>query len=352
LGGYASMQAVLDRHTRRVSVYGMGFDDLIIPAQVKRTLRSSVRTHRLPPAYLFIGPIGLGKHATAITLAQALNCLSSTPDDACGRCTTCFRIGRQIHPDIHMVEPQGQAIKIDQIRQLQEALTLQAYEARVKVAILDDAGQLTIEAANSLLKILEEPPSQTLFVLVSQQLGTLPATLISRAQVLRFGVMPPAQIAAWLCQHTRQPSEAQRTALLSGGRPGVALTMDLAAVLERRSDALNLLTEALAGNPSVALVHAEAWGKRKGEHPLLFEMLLSLLRDVSVARAGGADAQLMHQDIRETLRPLATSIPLPTVGEMFDIIHSTQESIAHNVNPQLAFEVMFFRIGDAYERAR
>ena len=251
------MQAALDQHAGRVSGDGMGFDDLVIPEQVKRTLRSSVRTHRLPPAYLFIGPAGLGKHATAVSLAQALNCLGSMHDDACGRCMACVRIGRQVHPDIHTIEPQGQAIKIDQIRQLQEVLTLQAYEARVKVAILDDAGQLTIEAANSLLKILEEPPSQTLFVLVSQQLGTLPATLISRAQVLRFGVMPAEQIAPWLCQQARPPSEAQRTALLSGGRPGVALTMDLAAVLDRRSDALNLLTEALAGNPSVALLHAE-----------------------------------------------------------------------------------------------
>jgi DNA polymerase-3 subunit delta' len=346
------MQPNLSRHADHASVYDMGFESLVIPEQVKRTLRTSVRTHRLPPAYLFIGPTGLGKHTTAVTLAQALNCLGSTHEDACDRCTTCLRIGRQIHPDIHVVEPQGQAIKIDQIRQLQEALTLQAYEARVKVAILDDAGQLTIEAANSLLKILEEPPSQTLFVLVSQQLGTLPATLISRAQVLRFGVMPPGQIATWLCQHARHPGEAQRTALLSGGRPGLALAMDLAVVLERRSDALNLLTAALAGDPGVALVHAEAWGKRKVDHPLLFAMLLSLLRDVSVARTGAPDAQLMHQDIRDTLRPLATSIPLPTVGEMFDIVHSTQESIAHNVNPQLAFEVMFFKIGDAYERAR
>ena len=85
--------------------------------------------------------------------------------------------------------------------------------------------------------------------------------------------------------------------------------------------------------------------------PILKVAKLSLLRDVSVARVGGREAQLMHQDIRDTLHPLATSIPFPIIGEMFDIVHLTQESIAHNVNPQLAFEVMLFKIGDAYERA-
>ena len=184
----------------------MGFDDLVIREQVKRALLSGVRSHRLPPAYLFIGPAGVGKHTTAVALAKALNCVTSN-GDACDHCSTCLRIDRQVHPDIHLLEPQGQAIKIDQIRQLQGVLTLQAYEARVKVAILDDAGQLTIEAANSLLKILEEPPSQTLFVLVSQQLGNLPATLISRAQVLRFGVKTPEQIAAWLRQRAREPGQ-------------------------------------------------------------------------------------------------------------------------------------------------
>ncbi len=345
------MQPTVRPHVDTMAEGTMSFGDLAMPDYVRQALLRAVGAQRLPPAYLFVGPAGVGKRATAFALAKALNCVAPH-GDACDHCAVCLRIDRQLHPDVHLVEPQGQVIKIDQIRQLQQALTLQAYEGRVKVAILDDAGQLTIEGANSLLKILEEPPLQTLFVLVSQQLGNLPATLISRAQVLRFGLLAHDQIVAWLRQHKPDPAEAALAARLSGGRPGAALTLDLTSVLERRSDALHMLTQALAGDPGTLLGSAEQWAKGKGDYHLLFAMLLSLLRDLSVARAGGNDAQLMHRDIWDALSSLAASLPTATIWELFEIVHSTQEAIVHNVNAQLAFEVMFFKIGDAYERAR
>jgi DNA polymerase III subunit delta' len=331
--------------------YDMGFNHLAIPEKVRQVLWQTVRDRRLPPAYLFVGPEGVGKRTTALALAKALNCAAQS-DDACERCAVCRRIERHLHPDIHLVEPQGQVIKIDQVRQLREVLALQAYEGRVKVAILDDVGKLTVEATNALLKILEEPPLQTLFVLICQQLGSLPATVISRAQILRFGLLAHDQVVALLRQHGRESGAAERATCLSGGRPGAALALDLAAVLERRAEALQLWTQARSGDSAILLASAEQWSKRKGDFDSLFEMFLSLVRDVAVCRAGGDNALLMHEDIRDALSPLAAAVPSATLWEVFDIVHSTQDAIAHNANPQLAFEVMLFKIGDAYERAR
>ena len=329
----------------------MRFDGLVIPERVRQVLVQGVARQRLPPAYLFVGPPGVGKRTTAMTLAKALNC-PVKQGDACEQCAVCQRIERHLHPDIHLVEPQGQVIKIDQVRQLREVLALQAYEGRVKVAILDDVGKLTVEASNALLKVLEEPPVQTLFVLICQQLGSLPATVISRAQVLRFGLLAHEQVVALLRQHGREPDAAKRASCLSGGRPGSALTLDLPAVLERRTDALQLWTQGRSGDAAVLLASAEQWAKRKGDLNALFEMFLSLIRDVAVSRAGGKEMLLLHADIRETLSSLAAGVPSATLWDVFEIVHSTQEAIAHNANPQLAFEVMLFKIGDTYERAR
>jgi DNA polymerase III subunit delta' len=345
------MQPIFQPRSKGMDARDMGFDGLAIAERVRQVLLQTVKHQRLPPAYLFVGPAGVGKRTTAMALAKALNCPLQN-GDACEHCTVCQRIERHLHSDVHLVEPQGQVIKIDQVRQLREVLALQAYEGRVKVAILDDVGKLTVEAGNALLKILEEPPAQTLFVLICQHLGSLPATVISRAQVLRFGLLAHEQVVALLRRQGREPSVAERTSYLSGGRPGAALGLDLPAALERRADALRLWTQGRSGDAAVLLASAEQWAKRKGDFDSLFEMLLSLLRDVAVSRAGGKEAQLMHADIREALSPLAAGIPSATLWDMFEIIHSTQEAIAHNANPQLAFEVMLFKIGDAYERAR
>ncbi|HSF29669.1 MAG TPA: DNA polymerase III subunit delta' [Candidatus Tectomicrobia bacterium] len=328
----------------------MRFDGLAIPERVRQGLRRAVKAQRLPPAYLFVGPSGVGKQTTAWTLAKALNCCVQD-GDACDQCRVCRRIDRRLHPDIHLVEPQGQVIKIDQVRRLQEVLTLQAYEGRVKVAILDDAGKLTVEAGNALLKMLEEPPLRTLFVLICQHLGNLPATVISRAQVLRFGVLTHDQVVDILQKHGRESGAAERATYLSGGRPGAALTLDLPVVLERRAEALQLLTEARSGDAAGVLAHAEHWARRKGDHDTLFQMLLSLIRDLAVSRAGGGETLLMHGDLRDALAPLAAGVPAATLRDIFDIVHAAEEAIAHNANPQLAFEVMLFKIGDAYERA-
>ncbi len=329
----------------------MSLTGLAIPDSVKRALLTSIKNQTLPHVYLFLGPSGVGKRSAALALAKALNC-STQEGDACNRCATCLRIDRSLHPDVYLVEPQGQAIKIDQIRQLQQLLMLHAYEGRRKVAILDDAGKLTIEAANALLKILEEPPALTLFILVCQNLAELPATVLSRAQVLRFGLLPRAQLVALLRERGRSEADAELAACLSAGKPSKALTLEVPKVLQMRADALQLFAQAKAGDPAVLLASAEQWAKRKSDHDLLFEILFSLVRDVAVVRSGGGEAQLVHPDMTAALAPLTASLPSISIWEVFERIHTTQQALAHNAHPQLAFEVMLFKIGDAYERAR
>jgi DNA polymerase-3 subunit delta' len=329
----------------------MSFASLAITDIVKRALRTALENRTLPNAYLFLGPEGVGKRTTAVTLAKALHC-PVQQGDACDRCRTCQRIERDLHPDVHLVEPQGQVIKIDQVRQLQAQLALQAYEAGTKVAIVDDADKLTKEAANSTLKILEEPPARTLFILLCESLADLPATVLSRTQIVRFGTMPHDSLVAFLRQQGRSQAAADLAASLSAGRPGKALALDVSRLLDMRTEALGFLTQAGRGGAREVFANAEQWARRKGDHDLFFEMLFSLLRDLAVLSIQGHERHLLHADIASDLAPLASSLPRDIIWDIFAIIHTARHMLTHNANPQLALEVMLFNIGDAYERAR
>lgn len=167
----------------------MGFNKLLGQAKAVDILQTAVKTGRIAHAYLFHGPSGVGKNKAALLFAQALNCLGSEGIVPCESCPSCRKIDAGNHPDIRVIRPEGASVKIAQIRSLQEKAYFKCYEGRFKVIMIDDADLLTIEAANCLLKILEEPPRQTVFILIAEDARKLPATILSRCQAVRFALL-------------------------------------------------------------------------------------------------------------------------------------------------------------------
>ncbi|MFQ5520086.1 MAG: DNA polymerase III subunit delta', partial [Candidatus Methylomirabilia bacterium] len=161
---------------------------------VSGLLRSAIDSDRVAHAYAFVGPPGIGKKLTAKAFAQALLCSShqstssggrSSPG-GCGLCPACRRVEAGAHPDCHLIVPDGQQIKIEQVRELARLASLRPYEGRLKVFIVDDAERMSLVTANALLKTLEEPPDRTVIILVLSRARALPATVLSRCQVVRF----------------------------------------------------------------------------------------------------------------------------------------------------------------------
>ena len=171
----------------------MSWDDILGQEFAKRTLSAHLAAGKAAGAYLFAGPSGAGKGLLALEFAKALNC-SSDGQRPCDRCLTCQQIAKRIHPDVHYIAPSGSSnqIKMDDIRQLLERLSLRPYSGRVQVAILEQAQRLNEEAANSLLKSLEEPTTFTRFLLTTDQLSHCLPTIVSRCQILRC-FPPPRQ---------------------------------------------------------------------------------------------------------------------------------------------------------------
>lgn len=166
----------------------MSFADVKGQDRAITFLKNAVIGGRAAHAYIFLGPPGSGKKLAALNFAKALNCLSAPGDRPCDKCASCKKADNGNHPDVMLLKPDkgASSFKIEKIRELIAQINLKAYEGRKKVYIIDEASSLTREAINALLKTLEEPPSDSVLVMLFDNLRYVPRTIISRSQIVRF----------------------------------------------------------------------------------------------------------------------------------------------------------------------
>jgi DNA polymerase III subunit delta' len=306
----------------------MAFESIKGQEQACRVLASALECGRVPHAYLFTGPDGVGKRTTAIQWAQILNC-SSRPAlaAACGVCASCRKIQDRLHPDVlwigfdHQARLLGEdvkkqrALKIDTVRDMERVLHLRALEGRVKIAFVDPAERLVEEAGHALLKILEEPPPGTHVALLAVDARHLLPTLRSRCQWVRFGPLPAAVVAEELRRRRPDLSEedARAWAVRSEGSLGQALALleDAAAVsLDWENVPL-----------SEVLSWCEQFQRARLGRDAAETFLRSLLAEFQVDLRGGRRSP---EDLRLVL----------------DALHQLKQ----NVTPQLILEVVLLKL--------
>ena len=307
-------------------------------------LKEQIVQDRLRHAYLFTGPQGIGRRTLALRLAQALNCLQPTqPGEPCRVCNTCQQVERMQHPDLAIVqaETRGSALKVDQIRQLQRSLSLSPYAARYRVAVFLHFEEANQNAANALLKTLEEPPAQVILVVTAESAESLPPTIVSRCEVLRLRSLPLNQVMQWL--QTRwglPPEQAQLMAHISEGRPGYALRLHQDPdLLQHRQARLNEFIGLLSATRVERFAYAENLARDKdGLRQTLFTWL-SLWRDVLLRSAGSA-APVANLDRADEIESLAAHVSLEAAHGFVAALENTLSLLEGNVNPRLATEVL------------
>jgi DNA polymerase-3 subunit delta' len=217
-------------------------------------LRDAVMGDRVGHAWLFTGPGGVGKVHVAQVFAAALNC----PAGGDGTCDSCRRVLRGVHPDVHLIEPEGENLLVEDVRALREEASRSRHEGKVVVFIIDEAERMTEAAANALLKVLEEPPDAVVFVLVARSADALVGTIPSRARVVGFAGLAPAEIAAALgAELAVSPEQAAWAATAGHGRLERAralLTDD--AQRAHRAATLDLVAPLASGAASEAVAAA------------------------------------------------------------------------------------------------
>lgn len=323
----------------------MGFAEILGQGQAIMRLRRSIETGRLPHALLFLGPKGVGRFTTAVTLAKALNCLKGGQGDSCDRCVACVKIARGIHPDVHLVSPEGATLKIDQIRTLIQEATLRPYEGRRKVFILDQAETMTEQAQNALLKTLEEPPGATVLVLIAPEASALLPPIASRCSQIRFVPLPESTIAARLQDQGCDGGEAHVLASLAGGSLGRAQELRTSP-LQEIWDLVDQTFALTPGRTLAVLELTERVVRQKETIPLFLEALLAWCRDLMVAKVTRKETLLVYRNRGPAVGRQSERLAPAQLVAMYQTVKQTLDGLGRYANPRLSLEVMFLKLRD------
>ena len=365
----------------------MGFQEFLGNSTTVARLRESVRVGRFPQALILAGPKGSGKYTLALMLARAVNCLNPTESDGlpdfCGKCTNCARIGEaadldgrvaeaiaaredmrdvdkretrifvQTHPDVLIVppDPPQLLIKLGQVRQVIHAAYYRPpVEARRSISIFTSSAFMK-EAANSLLKVLEEPPEYTSLILLAENPQELLPTIRSRAVLHRLGALPAAEIEAVLAKR-RPELKAQERALvarLAEGAVGRALTLDPEVYLASRQDALVVLRTALKEPDYSQLFRAtetyRAGADGQEKTVSLLRALGSLIEDLLLVVAG-TPALVRNVDMSAELERLAQGLTIDWVDGAARALVQVEQGMRRNLLRSLSLDAMTLNMAE------
>lgn len=322
-------------------------------------LRSAARGGRVSHAYSFVGPPGVGRFDTAIAFAQLLNCDRVADDDACGQCRACTLIAKGQHPDVRVVdverglllhddaeERKKKIISIEQVRALRREVVFPPLEGGWKVYIFVDADQMQIEAGNSLLKVLEEPPPRVVIILLAESTVPMLPTVVSRCQLVRFLLVPASEIEdALIARHHIPKGKARFIAALAGGQLGKAITWATSDdALQMRERTLELLQRLEHADALDRMDAAEGLAKEKDTLADLLDIALFWYRDILVWQESKDESLLINLDCKDVISALAEQVPAQALTMRINAVEEAKEALRRNVHPRLALETLFLRL--------
>ena len=343
-----------------------GFESIIGQNRPIRILTAFLQNGTIPHALLFTGIEGVGKKSVAVKFAMACNCTGDISENKsewgssraagehgtanrrritnpCGNCKPCRKIQSGNHPDIIRLKPSGVFIKIDQIRALCQTLAMKPYEAGMRVVLISDAQAMNPAAGNALLKVLEEPPTGTILILVANHTADLLPTIVSRCRHIRFNPIPRKEMESILIlRHGLDPPNATIIAAMAGGSFSRALHMYRTNWINRRDWLIRELDSLSSNTISRLLAFGEKLAQNKADLPDALEVMKSWLRDFVIGKY--YPEKIIHQDLAENVHRATQKMSTTSLLLKIETIQSAQNAIQAGANLRLAMETMVLKL--------
>jgi len=318
--------------------------DIVGHKQVIESLRYALTKSLVNHAYIFSGPAGVGKKTVGLAFARTLLCRRGQ-GDACGECDDCTRSERGLHPDLHIIRPEGASIKINQLRAVQDGAAFTAFGTGRQVFLMEQAEKMTLAAANCFLKILEEPPAGIVFILVTDDPAGILPTVVSRCQQYRFNPLSGEEVMQVLtntgtgaCYNINSVRVA---AELSGGCPGRALNMLDGP--DKRSAMLDLLMRIVRERPGSVFIPVNELAERENLAEFI-NWLILFFRDVLIWQITGSTELMVNVDRHSYIVEMAGAYAKPEVMDILVTAGRASGLLASNVNQRLVLDYLLFKI--------
>jgi len=326
----------------------MSFNSVVGQEKPINHLIKTIRDEKISSSYIFNGKEGVGKKKIAIEFAKCINCLNvKEKDQSCDKCSLCKKIDLNCCPDIKIIKPEKDSLKIGQIREFRNEIYVKPFECKKKVYIFENAEALTIEAANCLLKIIEEPPEYAIIILICSNIQSILPTILSRCQVIFFGELSTMEIEKILLKNNNlSKNKINIISKIARGSIGNAYNMiDDHDFLIRRDRLFNQLTKIVPGEIDIEMLNrVEKIFSEINEAKEIIEMIILWYRDLLLLKVVNNQKYIVNEDWVKMLSEKAILYRKTMLIDILNYLLLAQEYLKRNANKNILLESLVIKL--------